>query len=361
MKTFFSLWTLLAPLFSHVFLSKVAADTECPNVQTPAQDRRIDPSLLRIVQYNVEWLFVDEYSASACPGDGCTWKNESEAETHLKYVSQVVANLNPDIINFCEVEGCDELNMVLQYLNQVYPDQYRPYLIKGTDTSTGQNVGLLTKVDPSVTSLVRTEDRYQYPVVNSTCGYLGTPSTTGVSKHYITEYHIGDLYIAWIAAHLLAKPTDPTRCAEREAQAMVLQSVIDYYINDLDYEVIMIGDFNDFDDEVLDLNNNVPTSRVLDILKGRSLEEESGAEPGSQLYQLYSIAETIVQEERYSDWWDPNGDCVAESTEFSMIDHILVTDALRQRITNTYIYHGYSEYCGKYNSDHYPVVVELLL
>ena len=24
-----------------------------------------------------------------------------------------------------------------------------------------------------------------------------------------------------------------------------------------------------------------------------------------------------------------------------------------------YIYHKYSEYCGKYNSDHYPIVLDL--
>jgi hypothetical protein len=28
---------------------------------------------------------------------------------------------------------------------------------------------------------------------------------------------------------------------------------------------------------------------------------------------------------------------------------------------NTFIYHEYDEYCGKYDSDHYPVVVDLFL
>jgi hypothetical protein len=28
---------------------------------------------------------------------------------------------------------------------------------------------------------------------------------------------------------------------------------------------------------------------------------------------------------------------------------------------NVYFYHGYSEYCGTYNSDHYPVVIDLNL
>jgi exonuclease III len=44
-----------------------------------------------------------------------------------------------------------------------------------------------------------------------------------------------------------------------------------------------------------------------------------------------------------------------------MIDHILVTDAIRHNIFNAFIYHGYDEYCGKYNSDHYPVVIDLIL
>ena len=61
-----------------------------------------------------------------------------------------------------------------------------PYLKKGTDSSTGQNVGLLTRVDPLV-SLYRSEARYDYPVYGSKCGYTGTGST-GVSKHYITEF-----------------------------------------------------------------------------------------------------------------------------------------------------------------------------
>ena len=40
---------------------------------------------------------------------------------------------------------------------------YKPYLKKGTDSSTGQNVGMLTRVDPIV-SLYRTELRYDYPI-----------------------------------------------------------------------------------------------------------------------------------------------------------------------------------------------------
>jgi exonuclease III len=283
-----------------------------------------------------------------CPGDGCTWKNISEAQTHMDYVAKRIKALNPDIINFCEVEGCDELNILKDKLDGTY----LPYLKKGTDSATGQNVGTLTRVDP-LKSLYRSELKYNYPISGSKCGYTGTGGSSGVSKHYITEYEFGGSNIAFISAHLLAIPTDPPRCAQREAQALVLQNVIANYINN-GFEIIMIGDFNDYDAEVLDVNSNKPTSQVLDILKGLK-----GDFAGK--YQLYSAAETITQNERYSDWWDSDNNCnTASSKDYSMIDHVLVTDKIRKNIINTFIYHGYDEFCGKYDSDHYPVVIDLL-
>lgn len=339
---------LLASLAAFSHSGFLQADTECPTVTTVGEDRRSDKTKLRLVQYNVEWLFLDYYAASNCPGDGCTWGNESEAQIHMNYVTNIVKELNPDIINFCEIEGCDELNSLKQNLND---STYKPYLKKGTDTATGQNVGFLSRVDPTI-SLQRTEDRYTYPIYGSTCEYKGTTGSYGVSKHYYTEFKINGIPVALIGAHLLAIPTDSTRCAEREAQAQVLQNLIYDFVQE-DYEIIMIGDFNDYDGVVLDSNSDKPTSKVLEILKGNSGDL-------SNKYQLYSAAETIKQSERYSDWYDPNGDCKSSSNEFSMIDHVLVSDYLRNHIVNASIYHGYGEYCGKYNSDHYPVVVDFL-
>ena len=253
--------------------------------------------------------------------------------------------MNPDIINFCEVEGCDELHMLADKLDGTYI----PYLKKGTDSSTGQNVGLLTRVDPLI-SLYRTEQKYTYPVAGSNCNVAGS---TGVSKHYITEFSWNNYHVALIAAHLIAIPSDVGRCAQREAQAAILQNVIYNYIQK-DYEVIMLGDFNDYDAEVSDINGDKPISMALDILKGNR-----GEFAGK--YQLYNIAEEMKQEERYSDWWDSDNNCDTSSQrDYSMIDHILVTSSIKKNIANAFIYHGYDEYCGKYNSDHFPVVIDLL-
>ena len=125
---------------------------------------------------------------------------------------------------------------------------------------------MLTKIDP-LKSLVRSENRESYPINNSNCNYNGDPSTTGVSKHSISEFKINNIDICLISAHLIAIPTESSRCSKREAQASVLQGIIQSYVS-RNYEIIMMGDFNDFDDEILDLNSNIPTSKVLEILKG---------------------------------------------------------------------------------------------
>jgi exonuclease III len=338
----FSLFFLLS-----LFVGTIMADTECPLV-TGSGDRRQDKNKLRLVQYNVEWLFIDYYSSANCPGSGCSWSNSSEAQTHMSYVTKVIHDLNPDIINFCEIEGCDELNMVKSNLNDA---TYMPYLKKGTDSATGQNVGMLTRIDPLV-SLYRTEEKYSFPIQGSKCGYTGS-GTTGVSKHYITEFKLGNMNVAFIAAHLLAIPTDSSRCAQREGQASVLQPVIADYIS-RKYEVIILGDFNDFDGEVLDVNNNKPTSQVLNIFKGY-FGEYAGQ------YELISVAESVTQSERYSDWYDSDNNCNTQSgKDYSMIDHVLVTQGIKNKIDDVFFYHAYPESCVTYNSDHYPVVIDFI-
>jgi exonuclease III len=331
-----------------LLLVRSLADTECPITHNPPLVHNVSSSNFRIVQYNVEWLFIDYYSPMNCPGTGCTWVNQSEAQIHMSYVSNVVKKLNPDILNLCEVEGCDELQTLVASLND---NTYSYYLKKGTDTSTGQNVGLITRADP-LNDLARTESKISYPVPDSACGYTGTGGTAGVSKHYYTTYKWYGRNVLFIGLHLLAYPTDHTRCAEREAQAQVIQNLIMNFVP-LGYEIMVLGDFNDFDAETLDSNNNVPLSHALDIIKGLR-----GTYSGK--YTLTNAASKMPQSERWTDWWDQNGNCVSSPNEFSMIDHVLMTPFLVSKIKQVSVYHGYEEFCGKYNSDHYPVVIDMM-
>jgi len=227
---------------------------------------------------------------------------------------------------------------------------YNSYLKKGTDTGTGQNVGILTRIDPLI-NLYRSEEKVSYPISGTKCGTTSVTGTTGVSKHYITEFSLFGLNVALIGSHLLAIPLEPARCVQREGQAQVLQNIVSSYIKK-NYEIIVLGDMNDYDSEVLDINSDKPTSRVLDIIKGLDGDKKG-------LYKLTNIAYRMNQKDRFSDWYDSDNNCNTTSQkDYSMIDHILVTPKIDDLIVNTYIYHGYKEYCGKWNSDHYPVIVD---
>lgn len=344
---------VLSPFFIYLlcFVFFVKTDTECPAAMVPAGDRREVKNRLRLMQYNVEWLFIDYCGSSDCPGNGCSWHNEADASTHMDYVANVIYTLNPDILNLCEVEGCDELNMLIDRMGET--KEYNVYMKKGTDTGTGQNVGLVAKIDPLV-NLYRSDEKVEYPIPGSTCGYVGTPATTSVSKHYITEYDVMGMKIALIGVHLIAIPTDPHRCSQREAQAQIIQNIVYSYIQ-RGYEVIVMGDMNDYDGDILDINADKPLSSALSIMKG-SRGQHSGA------YNLTNIAYRMEQGERYSDWYDSDNNCnTSSSRDYSMIDHILVTRAIDKKIGDAYIFHGYKEYCGKWNSDHYPVVIDFIV
>jgi exonuclease III len=348
MISFINLLSGISLFFLSNLITVISSDTQCPSVPTEPLDKRTSGTKIRLVQYNVEWMFYDEYSG--CPGNSCTWSNQSEVLTHMDYISNIINELNPDIVNFCEIEGCDEIQMLIDRTNP----SFSPYLIKGTDTATGQNVGMMTLIDPYV-NLYRTEVKYEYPIPNSNCDYTGSGST-GVSKHYITKFNFDidgqNLNTVMISAHLLAYPTDTERCAKREAQAQVLQEQIYNFIS-AGYEVIMMGDLNDWDNLILDANDNEPISQVLDILKGN-------AGIYSSKYSLGSIGDKISKDQRYSEYWDENYNCVVESNEFSMLDHILLTPNLYSIVSNAFTYHAYPHGCdnNSYNSDHDPVVID---
>ena len=323
----------------YVFVVSIYAD--CPIPKTPGKDRRTDTDRLRLIQFNAEWLFM-----TPCQAYGCPWTDEEAQQEHIDSIAYVLAELQPDLAHFAEVESCDVLSAIA-------PDStLYPYLIQGKDTATHQNVGLLTKIDPLL-PINRTEERVQYPIPNSNCGYTGEPGTTGVSKHLISEFSFNNLSIALIGAHLLAYPTDKMRCAEREAQSQVLQNVIFDYVKK-GYELIVLGDFNDYDAEIPDANNHKPISLVLDILKGLA-----GGHKGS--YSLMSVGDCISQETRFSDWYDENSNCVSSQKEFSQIDHILLTKHLYDHLAKVFMYQGYEQSCSSLVSDHYPVVADFFL
>jgi len=322
-------------------INSIAVNADCPAAPLNPQDRRPDKSVLSIATYNAEWLFL---SGNQCPGTGCPWTTKLMAEQHLAEVAKEILKINPDILVLEEVHDCDVLNALNALLNG---RNYKPYLIKGTDTATSQNVAILTRIDPS-TNLSRTENRTQYPIPGSKCGYNGAVGTYGVSKHFYTTFRIQGLAnpLMLVGAHLLAFPDRTDRCAYREAQATVLQGIIRSGLES-GFHVVMTGDLNDYD-TIADCCGNVPISKALAILK-----DPIASRPGDE---LVTAAIKINQASRFTCWYSTSSNCNAPL--YSMIDHVLLDTALSARVTGAYIDHAYTT-CTALNSDHWPVIVSI--
>jgi hypothetical protein len=136
------------------------------------------------------------------------YKDNDMIDQHFKRVA---------IMHISEVESCYALEKLIIYIENEHggDNGYKPYLVRGTDTATGQNVGLLTRVDP-IQDLERTEERVMYPIAGSKCGYSDPEPDPrqmyGVSKHYITRFQVNGMSILVVGLHLLAFPQKPDRC-----------------------------------------------------------------------------------------------------------------------------------------------------
>ncbi|KAI8816404.1 Endonuclease/exonuclease/phosphatase [Fimicolochytrium jonesii] len=329
--------------------------TGCSEAPTTPGDRREDKTVLTIGNFNAEWLFLDGGTGGLrCPGRSCPWKNKAMALDHMNHVAQTIASLGlPDIIHLSEVEGCnalDELIKVLENDHGAGQGTYRGYLVPGRDTALGQQVALITKIDPT-DHLTRTDDRIIYPVPGSTCGFTkpGTPSRLqGNSKNYIARFVVNGVGITLGGTHLIAYPDKRDRCEKREAQAQVLSQAIQAQLSSFPSdEVIIMGDFNDYDDQIIDAAGviDTPISQALNHLRTTTSPP------------LFNLAHTWHnQSERYTNWYDRNGDCVdGGGDEHVLIDHVLVSAGLRGRLMESRPVHKYKNFCGTVDSDHWPI------
>jgi len=306
-----------------------------------------DKNTLRLVQFNTQWLFTEYNHIIDCPGKGCIWKNKKESDIHFLFISKILNELHADIINLCEVQGMHEMKQLVETTNK----NYYSYLVNGTDKETYQNNGLLTLLKPSILPY-RINTEYQYPIENTNCHYNGSTILTDIPKHFITEFKIDSFLVTLISLHLPAIPQNPAQCAAREAQAQIIQNDIQTHLKKGN-EIIVIGDLNDFDNRVLDKDDNIPNSMVLDILKGNEGTFK-------KKFKLFTISEKIEKSERHTESFDDNHSC-----RESMIDHILVSPKLFYHVYNVSIYHKYIHNCsdkinwkGYFNSDHDPVIID---
>jgi endonuclease/exonuclease/phosphatase family metal-dependent hydrolase len=190
------------------------------------------PSTLRVMSWNVEWLF----DANAEDNVSQLAREQSSPsvehwEHKLAGVAQVIATCKPDIVALQEIEGKQSLIALAEQLKTTHQLTYRYAFIEGNDTFTEQDVGVLQR-----SGLVAFRRHEQSKAMFDSQQYYN------VSKHLVCQFRWRDVEspLTVINVHLRATPeAEPLR----ERQSRLLRQWMSPELN-AGQDVIMLGDFN---------------------------------------------------------------------------------------------------------------------
>jgi len=303
-----------------------------------AADRRAAPCRLTVMTFNAQFLWD-----GVAPEEGQVefpWKNsQTEAEDHMQRVAQVIVQSDPDIINLVEVEGIEALTTFNTKF--LAGRGYRPYLVKGTDTFTGQDVGLLTRIDPENNAIER----------ESRKGRAGDVLKE-VSKNYVAKIEADNTKLALIGLHFLAIPTHPGRRLPREAQADAIRTRALELLSQ-GHRLIILGDFNDFDGDPssIDHVDSTPITNVVRLLKAM--------DPATPSDDLTNALSRLPKAKRFTAFHDANrNEQVDPPRELTAIDHVLLSPELAAKVDHVDVN---QQHDPRQVSDHFPLVVRLKL
>ena len=262
-------------------------------------------STLTVATYNAEWLF---------DGIDDPYRTYQSADSHISDVARVISRLNADVINIVELEDCSVLSRVSELIS--HQGTRNLWVPPTGDTATHQSIGLITTLPVTPPGIQRIDTRAEYPVAGSQCGVAshgngGKMKTSGVTKHWWGVYYVNGFEILMIGLHLKARPNHPQSCAKREAQAQVISELVKLHGGNR--EILIMGDFNDFDGNILDISNNQPNSNVL-----KTLSTDLG---------LMSVHRYLPQTERFT--WSGQHDPSSNMWPDSAMDFILISEGLQ--------------------------------
>lgn len=303
-----------------------------------AEDRRTDKNWLSVMTLNAEFMWD-----GVEPEEGqvnFAWKHsQTEAEEHMADIADVIIEQNPDIVNLVEVESL----AALKRLNDKFLSDrgYKPYLVKGKDTYTGQDVGMLTRIDPEHNMIHRYNEKGQAGQVQKS-----------VSKNYYAKFTVNDTKIAIVSLHFLSRPNAENRKLKREAQADAIRTKSMELVTK-GYQVIVLGDFNDYDGDegYRDHQDNMPITNVLSSIKELCSTTDED--------DLINIATMVPKASRYTAFWDKDDDDnIDHPGEYTSIDHLLVSKGLKEKLVYADIPHTFDPRCV---TDHFPIVAHFQL
>ncbi len=309
---------------------------------------------VRIVTLNAEWLVYDEGETASDP-----WGSDYTIDEHYERIAGIIETLEPDIVNLVEVTTKDGVEYLVDVLHAKGLADYAGYHIGSNDSGTGQDIAVVTKLEPKQVENKRIRKFYSRNMSGDwreeyswqTASGLNRSKHTSVSKNAVYYFSINGHDIGLLGMHLKAFPDSPSANAQRSAQSRIAQKIILQEIVGRGYTPIVLGDLNDYDPDVADRDNSQTQTDVLSNLKDY--------DPNAPGPELVNVAEKIAREyDRYTAHWDQDHDRVPDEGEpMTMIDHVLIHKSLMPSVTRVFIDHGH----GGQTTDHWPVVVDLEL
>lgn len=260
--------------------------------------------------------------------------NDAALQERINNFTDVMGQLQADVWNLNEIEGCFMLNRLFNGSSPALPPVYSVAVGRSDDTGTGQHLGLLSRV-PFTAPLAFSTARADIPLNDSRCGWVGS-KTTGASKHYVAQVSappFGTIILGGV--HFKSAPNDPPSCAQREGQAQVFVNAVQAALDAVSgpAHVVVFGDFNDFSNAVPDVSGSQANSRVLEWVTRR--------------LDLRAVAHTVPQGDRHT--WGPSSSFPA-----SQLDHMLVSPSLFRHLASVDIYRNASTFPSL--SDHAPII-----
>lgn len=297
---------------------------------TPEPPVNLSCAGLRISVLNTEFMFDGTGDEGSATFD---WKGSiPQAREHRDKIGKIIKMLNSDIIVLEEVENENVLRMLIN--ESLQGMGYAPVFVQGKDTFTGQDMGILTRVQFDETGRIDGQAK----VGNTNEQY-------GVSKNIWARFKIGSLPVTIVGIHFLSQASSTERADKRNAQAEVIRQFVEQE-SLAGRAVIVTGDFNDYDDIEPDIAGSVPVTKVMETIKK--------ADANNPNDNLINVIKEVPQARRFTGTWDKNRNERIEEGEFTAIDHMLFSPQLYRFIKEVNYVHSHDPFDA---TDHFPISV----
>jgi endonuclease/exonuclease/phosphatase family metal-dependent hydrolase len=309
---------------------------------------------LRLVTFNAQCLAAPGTRATRIP----RYRWDSARKNHLERVANLIETLQPDILNLLEVTSNEAVEHLVQILHDKGLTEYRGFHVESGDKFTGFDVALVTRLAPdavegqSIRCILSPPGdltwRANYSFVDE-AGKL-QEKETAVARHAIYYFQVRGIRIGLLGLHLKANPNDRYSNSRRTAESLICQRIIQKEIVDRGYLPIVLGDLNDYDPDVPDLDDTRNTqTTVLANLKNYDASSKE-----TELFNPALLIERLA--DRATSHWDRNENDMADSEDvFTMIDYVLLPKAFRSAVQRMFV----CRVSDLKTSDHWPVVVDM--